>query len=577
MTRAVRLVGGLLAVGLLAACAQVPHEGAVVEAQERQQPPPVEGQYNNPKGPQPGDSREAVVTGFFVAMTATPLQTTTAQEFLSKEGQARWRPERVVTYADHTPARAEGGRVVVRLRGADQIGVAGQWQGTVSGPGRRLVFPMVRQDDEWRIDQVPNALIVPRSFFDQQYQTAQIYFYDPSGRILVPEPVHVPQGTQLASSLVNALVRGPGRSATGVSRTFLPPGLAPVLSVPVGENGVADVTLKGPDPGPLSRATTQLILAQLTWTLRQDPSIRSFRLNIAGHQVTDSTGAQSFRVDDQTSERYDPAVSRASAQMYALRAGRLVSGPANRLTAINGPFGTDAVGIGPFSISLDGSTVAAVAPGELLVGPVQDPGQPMSVMTGEGLLRPTWDFAKRLWEVQNGTRGARVVYLAGGRVRPVHVPGVSGEEVRRFLVSRDGSRLVAVLRGPTADRIVVSRLRYDADGRVTGASASRPIRWSSSGTRRIRDIGWTSPTTIAVLDRRSPAQAEVRILNVDGSARPSEVSPTQITGTVRALATSPSDGETPFAVTTSGLINISPAEANRPVSIDGLRHLTYAG
>ena len=78
---------------------------------------------------------------------------------------------------------------------------------------------MVRENNEWRISQAPNALVIPRTFYDQQYQEAEIYFFDPSGRILVPEPVHVPQGiqvAQLASSLVRALVRGPGRSSTGV-------------------------------------------------------------------------------------------------------------------------------------------------------------------------------------------------------------------------------------------------------------------------------------------------------------------------------------------------------------------------
>ena len=63
----------------------------------------------------------------------------------------------------------------------------------------------------------------------------------------------------------------------------------------------------------------------------------------------------------------------------------------------------------------------------------------------------------------------------------------------------------------------------------------------------IRDIGWTSPTTIAVLDRLSRTQAEVRILNVDGSTRPGQVSPISVNGDVRYLATSPGQ-QTPYAV-----------------------------
>jgi hypothetical protein len=175
-----------------------------------------------------------------------------------------------------------------------------------------------------------------------------------------------------------------------------------------------------------------------------------------------------------------------------------------------------------------------------------------------------------------------VGYVADGTWHDVLVRGVTGERIRRFLVSRDGSRLVAVVRGTNRDRIVVSRIRYDIDGSVTGTSRVEPIGWKSRGTKRIRDIGWTSPTTIAVLDQLSQEQAEVRILNVDGSTRSSQVSPIGIRGVVPYLATSPAGQQTPYAVQTSGssglaLADISPAESNRALTIDGLRHVTYAG
>ena len=74
------------------------------------------------------------------------------------------------------------------------------------------------------------------------------------------------------------------------------------------------------------------------------------------------------------------------------------------------------------------------------------------------------------------------------------MPGISGQDVDRFVVSRDASRLVAVIHGPTRDRLVVSRLRYDlSGGRVSGTRA-RTLSWSAGGSTRIRDIGWwTSP------------------------------------------------------------------------------------
>ncbi|MBO0847218.1 MAG: GerMN domain-containing protein [Nocardioides sp.] len=572
-TSAARFVGALLGAGLLAGCAQVPHAGPVVEATRGLRPVEPQVQYVNPKGPQPGQAPSDVVTGFLVAMTATPLQTTTAGKFLSNQARAQWQPERVVTYSDRTPARGIR-RVVVQLQGADQVGVRGEWQGQVPPAGRRLVFPMRRENNEWRIARVPDALIVPRSFYDQQFQDAQIYFFDPSGRRLVPEPVHVPQGSQLASSLVRALVRGPSPAAAGVERTFLPPGLTPVLSVPVGEDGVANVTLKGPDPGPLSQRTTQLILGQFAWTLRQDPSVTRFRLSIAGHQVADATGAQIFRVDSQAYDRFD-AFSRASSQIYALREGRLVSGQIDHPTPVDGPFGNYRQGIGPFAVSLDGTRVAGVTSDALLVGPVAGPSQATPVLSGTGLLRPSWDFADRLWNVQRGPHGAVVVCVEHRRRHQVRIPGITGENVRRFLVSRDGSRLVALLRQSRGDRIVVSRLRYNAENRPVSGTRARLIPWLSSGTSRVRDIGWTSPTTIAVLDQFSRAQAESRILNVDGSTPADQTSPTTIPGRSIGLATSPVD--TPYAVLPNSLYDLSQLDSTPLVPTRGLRHITYAG
>jgi hypothetical protein len=531
--------------------------------------------YNIPPPPRHDAQPAEIVSGFLEAMTATPLQTRTAREFLSNRAQARWRPERVVTFSDHTPAHGTR-HVVVRLRGVDQIGAGGQWQGSVRPSARRLVFPMVRQGGQWRIAEAPNALIVPRSFFDQNYQSAEIYFFDPTGRILVPEPVHVPQGSQLASALVRALVRGPTDAQSGVTRTFLPAGLTPGLSVPVAGNGVAEVTLKGPDPGPLSREATQLILAEFAWTLRQDTSITAFTLTIDGDTMTDASGATRFPVEGAAFGRYDPAVDLASGQAYALRRGRLVSGQIDGPTSVDGPFGRAALGIGPFAVRLDGNEVAAVTPTSLLLGPVAGPAEATEAMSGTGFLRPAWDFANRLWVVRDAPGGARIAYLAHGRRHEVTVPAISGRDVRCFLVSRDGSRLVAVVRGRAADHILVSRLKYDADGSGLGATRPHPVPWKSTGTTRIRDIGWTSPTTIAVLDQLSPAHAEVRILDVDGSTRPDQAVPILVTGRVLGLATSPD--QTPYAVLPGALAVISSDQIlTRQIPVPGLHRITYAG
>ena len=62
------------------------------------------------------------------------------------------------------------------------------------------------------------------------------------------------------------------------------------------------------------------------------------------------------------------------------------------------------------------------------------------------------------------------------RAVPVDVPGITGDGRPHFLVSRDGTRLVAVVHGRAGRHAcVVSRIRHDALGRVAGATrAAQP-------------------------------------------------------------------------------------------------------
>ena len=264
---------------------------------------------------------------------------------------------------------------------------------------------MRKENGEWRIAAAPNALLVPRTFYEQTFQDAALYYFDPTGRILVPEVVHVPQGQQLITALVNALLLGPQASLSGVVRTFVPPGLtvAPLIV----SKGSVNIALSGAVPDPLSRTTTRLMLSQFAWTLRQDPTVRTFSLSISGRQVTDASGASTFRVENPDADRYDPAYPPASSQLYALRRGLLVSGQASRLTAVSGPFGTSVQGIGPFAVSLGDDQVAATTRSSLLLGPVRSGAALTRVLTGDGLLPPAWDFDDRLWEVQNRARRRR--------------------------------------------------------------------------------------------------------------------------------------------------------------------------
>jgi len=564
---------------LTTGCIRMPEGGPVVATHSRgivANEPPI---YIDPRPPQRGASAPDIVKGFLDAMTATPIQTNVAKQFLTKDAQSVWNPERqTITYAD-TPSPIGLSYVTVPLAGAHRYDARGAWRGSLPPPRNVVQFPMRQVDGEWRISRAPDALIVPESWFEQRFRPVSLFFFDPTARILVPEPVVVPRGEQLATTLVNGLLRGPGRALTHVSRSFIPPGLSLGLSVPVSGDGVADISLKG-EVGKQTPQALELMLAQLAWTLRQEPAIRAFRVTLGGEPVSLPGGVSVFDVDH--GGAYDPAGFQASSLLFGLRGGRLVAGRPDTLAPVDGPLGATDYGASADGVNLRGTRVAAVTDNgrSLLEAPVRGPqGQDVhQIVSGATrLLRPAWDFSDRLWIVDDTAHGARVSFVEGGRIHALRVPGVSGQQVPRFLVSRDGSRLVAVVHRRSGDALMVSRLLHDDHGRVLRSTRASRIGWEGSGSLDIRDIAWQTPTTVAVLDVITPELAQVRTISVDGSPLGLDSLTYTLNGRVRSLAGSAVRGEPLYAVSNTSLYDLTNADQGLTPLDAPVSTLDYAG
>jgi len=232
-----------------------------------------------------------------------------------------------------------------------------------------------------------------------------------------------------------------------------------------------------------------------------------------------------------------------------------VGGGPQDLRPVGGPFGTAALGIRSISPDLVGSSAAAIGVQgtSVLLGPVLDPVRDPGAVTrvlegGVDLLPPAWDFSGRLWLVDRTPDGARVLARRDEVTREVDVPGVSGRDVRTFLVSRDGSRLVAVVRTNGSDAVVVSRILHDEAGHVVQATAASRIDEEEGARVRIRDVAWRTPTSLAVLSRVNDALFQVRGLAVDGAPGGLGSLSTTIKGEISSLAGSPVPGQPLYAV-----------------------------
>ncbi|TIC84217.1 LpqB family beta-propeller domain-containing protein [Nocardioides sp. GY 10127] len=569
------VLGGL---GLAASgCLSMPESGPVVEADggSTSEADPGTVAAIDARGPEDGQSPSEVVQGFLDAMQAFPSELATAKLFLDPDVRSTWNPERTIVYAEASPPAGGTYHQRVVLTGAEELDARGAWQGRLTGTDAVLDLDLREVDGQYRIVDPPDALVVPEEWFSQRYEQVSLYFLDSTGTDLVPEPVYVSTDEKLATALVSGLLAGPGKALTGVVQSMFPEGLRVDLSVPVSD-GVAAVSLVG-DPLALGDEDVQRLLSQLSWTLGQGSSIQAFTLTVGGVAVRSVGGAEQIPVSSPQAD--DPGYERTGSTLFGLRDGLVVAGSPGDLGAVDGPWGATPADVREIAVSLDGLTVAGVSSGgtALRSAPLQQAGVTRTLLTGTDLHDPHWDRLGRLWVVDSTTAGAVVRWHRSGVTGTLEVPGVSGQDVGGLLVSRDGTRLLAVVHGSRRDRLVLARVRSSAGGRPRAAVAVSDLQGDPGDLpSRLRDVAWTSETSLTVLGRPVAGSSSLVSLGVDGSPVSVSGVTTAISGS-RSLLGSSVDGAGVYAVTRTGLADLSVPARSPRTSLDGATALTYAG
>ena len=538
--RALPVVAALLTLSVLPACATLPESGPVHRQAADQPDRPQDAPYFNPPGPAEDGSPAAIVSGFLVAMQANPLSTSVAREFLTERAQAAWKPNSgTIVYEAFTVDPSSDG-AQVRLADIHRLDARGGWLGEPPGRSETLDIRLVSEKGQWRIDNPVNALVVPTSFFDRSFARFNLYFYDQTGRVLLPDPVFIPRGEQTATNLVRGLLAGPGSALSEISRSALPSRTDLDLSVIVTESGVAEVPLSREvlraTPAEISRAVDQL-----AWTLRQVPGIERIRITVGGAPVPLSGG----RIDAPvTSGTEFDAAGPSGAVLWGIRSGRVVDLGSTAGTPTTGPLGRVGYSMRSLAISETPNRVAAVsgngttvfvAPADGGSGPVERP-----VIGGTDILRPAYDMFGDLWLIDRTTEGARVLVVRDDLVRRVNVPGVTGEAVAAFSVARDGSRLAVAYAGSRATSVRVTDILRTDEGIVSGAGQSRTFAAGGRDAIRLVDVGWRDPGTLAVLSRGSAETSQVSYISSDGSPVAPELSePSVFRGAAQTMVVDP--------------------------------------
>ncbi len=526
----------VLASVTFAGCADIPDSGSIGRAG-------VEIETDDglihfaPRGPEPGASPTEIVTGFFEAMHAYPPTTEIAEQFLTSAAASAWDPSRAtVVYEKIGPTPFGRNRVDLQVLREATLDSRGAYHPVGRGSANdEHQYVLQREDGEWRISNPVNAWYVDNEDFDRYYEPVSLYFADPSADALVPYPIYLPLGEQLATSLVQELLAGPPMR----SRDPIPSAssLSVQGSVSI-EAGIAEVSLSGSPLG-MTASERRLLSAQLVWTLWQVPGVEGVRilLDDARWEIPGVPAVQDLALWN----NYNQATLPARDQMFALDAkGRLVeivdradpeSDTGRRMQAevVSDSQWATAQGIRSFDVGLKLGQLVAVSSdggvilrGQLYNSRHDDPtvlydegfdlSEPVSTRGGEWLVVDRQPSASRL-----------LVVRPNGDVKRLRFAPLRDQRIRSLALSPDGTRFAAIAqpldaRGPDQTRIVQGELSFDAKGTsVTGIREVDELAVSGAPVRHIWSVGWEDATTLAVLAGRSVGSPAAYAVRIDGS------------------------------------------------------------
>jgi hypothetical protein len=464
-----------------------------------------------PAGPAPKWDPSEIVTGFLNASASYPLYATTAMEYLTSAAAKAWAPTASVTVVDQVdvPKQADigpGGReATVEVTGNVRASFNGTGQYVGAQPGSNGTTPLadqqfklVKVDGEWRIANPPSYRLLDQSDFSEVYKPQDLYFFDSTGQVLVPDSVFVPSGgtspTSLVTSLVQALLDDPqtpwlknGNNPPAV--TAFPSGTKAYVTV---DGTTATVSLTG-DAADFTNQVLGQISAQLVWTLTGQqpgpPNIQAVQLVVNGKlwtpTVTPCAGAGQSLSPAQKLALYsckNPYPPASSSAFYYVDSGQAWSRCASESQVMTGAIGAvlplfsktsvatpgqscgpsvpaqsklapppQPRGIPPLSmvaVSPDSKYAAGVTPGgRSVVVWASGATKPSSTLATSGVTAISWDRHDYLWVTQNNV--TTMVVQTSNSGNHANIQNSFQGKILGMSIAPDGVRVAAIVQTAT--------------------------------------------------------------------------------------------------------------------------------
>ncbi|WP_211271313.1 MtrAB system accessory lipoprotein LpqB [Corynebacterium crudilactis] len=424
-------------------------------------------------GPTPNQDPDLLLRGFFSAGAYPTQQYEAAKAYLTEDARNEWNPTAEIRIVDRVDLNTLPGSTDeernIAIRGT-QVGSLGS--GGVYQPDNteyEAAITMRRENGEWRIDALPEGIVLERNDLRNHYSPHEVYFFDPSGQVLVGDRRWLFNEAQSISTvLMSLLVNGPSSP--------IAPGVVNQLSSDATFVGFNEGEYQFTGLGNLDDGARLRFAAQVVWTLA--------KADIAGPYSLVADGAPLLAefptlTTDDVAEYNPEAYTNTVSTLFALQDGSVSRVSSGALTPL--PAAWSSGDIDSIAVSSSANVVAAVRHRgenvEMAVGSLE--GASTDVLSGETITRPTFEYAANgLWVVLDGDTPVRIarssttgelVQTESEIVLPKDVTGPISE----FQLSRTGVRAAMII-----------------DGRVYVGVVTRP----GPGERRITNIMEVAPS-----------------------------------------------------------------------------------
>ena len=498
----------LLALALamtLTGCASLPVAGPVRIGPDLVPVTDGDSFYYSPSSPSDGASQTEILNGFIAAGTGPQNDYAVAREYLSESIRSSWNPNEEVLIQRSSPqvviSDQDTAELVVDV--AATVDADGKYQVSPLGLGRVLEFSFVQENSQWRLSAVPDATVLIRPVFDVVFSGYFVYFLDRQKRFLVPELRWFPTTPATGTRLANALLGGPSSWLKPAVVSAIPSGTRLSIDAVTVENGVALVDLTA-RALVASRSDRSLMKSQLEATLSQLSNISKVAISIerARQEILDTdnnTGEMAVRSLALVGEEGLELLASSQESVFAPGKNFFEQ---SELTEI--------------ALSGQSGWIATLTDTGVFRTRGDRPGAEVKLIDSRAAIADIeFDPQEYLWSVSR-VQGSEIIATSPSLEQStIMAPWLTGQLVRAFEISPEGSKIAILVQGSSRTRVLVSAVIRNSLG--TPIELTEPLEVASELSNP-SSVSWVDQITIATLNTASKSTS-VLLSTIGGTSR----------------------------------------------------------